>query len=147
MLFRRDVFDDSMFDDLFSISNNLNKLLNSFDAAGIGSSTFPPVNVYEDEKNYFVSAELPGVDIKDIKVDVKKSTLTIEGVRKNEFEGKKNSYHLTERSFGKFSRSITIDKNIIPDKVNAKMKNGVLLITIPKAEEEMPKQISIKVEE
>jgi HSP20 family protein len=104
---------------------------------------FPLVNVWEDHDNYYVGAEIPGVEDKDLDITAVADGITIKGERKTDADGDVN-YHRRERSAGKFSRVITMGGRIDPDKVQASLKNGVLLITIGKAEEAKPKAITIK---
>lgn len=108
-----------------------------------GVGVFPPVNVWEDHDNYYITAEIPGVQDKDLDVTAVSGSLTINGQRTiDEKEGV--SYHRRERDAGKFSRVISLGDRINPDKVDARLKNGVLSVTIGKAEESKPKQITIK---
>jgi HSP20 family protein len=145
MLLEKSFFDDTFFDDLFDVSQSINRILN-YDDAYVPASSYPALNIYEDENNYYVQAELPGFDIKDINLNVSKTALTIEGSRKKCAEDKDASYYINERGVGSFNRSLSINKNIDRDKVSAKMKNGILNVILPKAEEEKPKQISINLE-
>jgi len=108
-----------------------------------GPGVFPPVNVREDRDSFFVTAEIPGVQEKDLEVTAVSGGLTIKGERTIDVkEGV--SHHRRERDAGKFSRVITMGDRIDPDKVEANLKNGVLTVKIGKAEEAKPKQITIK---
>ena len=104
----------------------------------------PSMDVTDDDDKVVVSAELPGVDIKDVDVSVSGNVLTLKGEKKDEHEEKKDNYYHRERWSGSFQRSITLPDAIDPDKVNAEMKDGVLRVTFPKREEVKPKQISVK---
>jgi HSP20 family protein len=115
----------------------------SQEASSEGTGVFPLVNVWEDHDNFYVSAEIPGVDDKDLDITVASDSLTIKGERTIETE-EGVSYHRRERSAGKFSRVIALNNRINPDKVEAKLTDGVLTVTIAKAEETKPKQITIK---
>jgi HSP20 family protein len=107
-----------------------------------GMGIFPPVNVREDRDNYYVTAEIPGVQEKDLEVTAVSGSLTIKGERTIDVrEGV--SYHRRERDAGKFSRAITMGDRINPDKVEANLKNGVLTVVVGKAEEAKPRQITI----
>jgi HSP20 family protein len=107
-----------------------------------GMGIFPPVNVREDRDNYYVSAEIPGVQEKDLEVTAVSGSLTIKGERTiDDREGV--GYHRRERDAGTFSRVISMGDRINPDKVEASLKDGVLTVTIGKAEEAKPKQITI----
>ncbi|MEJ5366001.1 MAG: Hsp20/alpha crystallin family protein [Desulfosoma sp.] len=105
---------------------------------------FPPLNVSEDKDNLYVRAELPGINPGDIEISVEGDTLTLRGERKSAEVGENVSYHRREREFGRFRRSLTLPTRINTDKVEAVFKNGILRITLPKAEEVRPKQIAVK---
>lgn len=105
----------------------------------------PRVNVEENDNEWIVSAELPGVTKDDVEVNFRDNMLTITGEKKFEKEDKKKNFHRVERSYGRFSRSFAINSSIQVDKIDAKFKDGVLTVVLPKAEEEKPKLIDIKV--
>lgn len=95
----------------------------------------PQIDVSETDSEVTIDVELPGVDETDIDVTVADDLLTIKGEKKQEKEEKKKNYHLTERSYGSFSRSMTLPFDADPNKVKAKFKDGVLTVTIPKPPE------------
>ncbi len=101
---------------------------------GRGAMT-PTIDVSETDKEVTVEAELPGVDEKDIDVTLTDNLLTIKGEKKQEKEEKKKDFHLTERSYGSFSRSMTLPFDADPGKIKAAFKDGVLTITLPKPPE------------
>ncbi|MCF8040090.1 MAG: Hsp20/alpha crystallin family protein [Desulfohalobiaceae bacterium] len=103
---------------------------------------YPPLNVNETDEAIIVRAEIPGMSIKDIDLTLTESSLVIKGERKNE-EGR---YFRQERPTGFFQRVINLNLKIDRDNIKATMKNGLLNIYLPKAEEVKPKQINIKVE-
>ena len=105
----------------------------------------PRINVDENDNAWTISAELPGVDKNDVKVNYQDNVLTISGEKKFEKEDKNKNYHRVERSYGKFSRSLNINSVILADKIDASYKDGILNITLPKAEEAKPKLIDVKV--
>ena len=108
--------------------------------------TTPAVDVVESEKAYEVTAELPGMDEKNIEVKVANSNLTIKGEKQEEKEEKKKDYYLRERHFGSFERSFEVPENVDPDKIEAVFKKGVLTVTLPKkAEAQKPaKKVDVK---
>ena len=112
------------------------------DETGMGSWK-PVVDIYEDEKNIVIKAELPGVDKKDIHVDIKDRVLTLSGERSYENEVKEDNYYRRERTYGKFQRAFSLPDTLDPDKIKADFKDGVLKIDIPKPEEKKPKQITV----
>jgi HSP20 family protein len=93
-----------------------------------------------------VKAEVPGLDPKDIDISLSDGLLTIKGEKKQEREEKEEDYHLVERSYGTFTRSIRLPKEVQRDKINASYKNGVLKVVLPKSEEAKKKEVKIKVE-
>ncbi|MFP4638629.1 MAG: Hsp20/alpha crystallin family protein [Spirochaetaceae bacterium] len=116
-----------------------------FGGPGMLDRTFAPsLDVRDEDDQVEVTAELPGVDRKDIDVSVSGNVLTIKGEKKDEHEEEKGGYYHRERWSGSFQRSVTLPDAIDADKVNAEMKNGVLHISFPKREEVKPKQISVK---
>lgn len=107
------------------------------------SGRYPRINLRADEENYYVEALLPGVDPKALEMTVLRGTLTIAGERQApRAEG--CTWHRRERNTGKFLRSVDIPAEIDCDKVQADFKDGVLTVTLPKAESERPKRITIK---
>jgi len=109
-------------------------------------SWYPSVDIEENDNDYVVSLELPGMKKDDVKISFQNDILTVSGEKKIEKEEKDNgNYHYFERRFGKFERSFRINSDVVDDKIEATMKNGVLTISLPKAEISKPKQIEVKV--
>ena len=106
----------------------------------------PSLDVSETKNDLVVKAEVPGMDAKDINISLSDGVLTIEGEKKQEKEEKEADYHLVERSYGSFFRSVRLPKEVQGDKINASYKDGILRITLPKSEEAKKKEIKIKVE-
>lgn len=108
--------------------------------------TMPAVDVVESEKAYELSAELPGMDEKNIEVKVVNGNLTIKGEKQEEKEEKKKDYYLHERNFGSFERSFGIPEGVDADKIEASFKKGVLTVTLPKKPEAQKpaKKIEVK---
>ena len=105
----------------------------------------PPVDIAEDDKEYTVKAELPGMTKEDIKVTVEGGVLSITGERKVEKEEKDKKYHRIERSYGTFTRSFVLPERASTDKVNAEFKDGVLKVHLPKDEKAKPRSIEVKI--
>ncbi|MFC1499606.1 Hsp20/alpha crystallin family protein [Candidatus Zixiibacteriota bacterium] len=106
----------------------------------------PAVDVEERENEYAVSVDIPGVDKKDVKVSVEGNVLTIKGERKYErTEDEDGTCYCSERRFGTFSRSFSLSKKIDTGKITAKHKDGVLTVTLLKAEEAKEREIEIQV--
>jgi len=104
----------------------------------------PAVDVSEDAKEILVSADLPGVDPKEVEITVKENILTLSGERKDEQEEKGESYHRVERTTGAFSRSFVLPSTVDETKVSAEYKDGVLRVHLPKREEALPRKIQVK---
>ncbi|HHY48167.1 MAG TPA: Hsp20/alpha crystallin family protein [Alphaproteobacteria bacterium] len=102
-----------------------------------GNGTTPSLDMYEADGKVMISAELPGVDEQDIDISVHDDTLTISGEKKSEFEHKEGETYRSERSYGRFSRSVRLPFQIDPDKVEARYDKGVLKLTIDKPAEAM----------
>lgn len=109
------------------------------------TSTTPAVNVREDEKNYFLELAIPGIDKKDLKIDVNEDVLTISSESRNESEESKDGYKRKEFSYSAFSKSFYVPENVNKDKIEANYKDGVLSLSLPKQEEEKNK-ITRKIE-
>ncbi len=111
-----------------------------------GTEWLPSIDVSETKNELVVKAELPGMDSKDIDISMSNGFLTIKGEKKHEKEEKDENYHLIERSYGSFTRSVRLPKEVQSEKIMASFKNGVLRVTLPKSEEAKKKEIKIKVE-
>ena len=109
-------------------------------------SWVPSLDVAETKNEIVVKAEVPGMDPKDIDVSLSDGILTIKGEKKQEKEKKEEDYHLVERSYGSFTRSVQLPAQVRSDKIQASHKNGVLRIVLPKSEEAKKKEVKIKVE-
>ncbi len=103
----------------------------------------PSVDIYEEDNEVIVKAEVPGINRDDIKVTVTENTLTIAGEKKQEEKVEKKDYHRIERSYGTFSRSFRLPENVDGDKAKAKFKDGVLEIRLPKVKESRERKIEI----
>jgi HSP20 family protein len=105
----------------------------------------PVVDIAEDEKEYLIKAELPGLKKEDVKVTIDNGMLTITGERKVEKEEKNKKFHRVERSYGTFLRRFALPETAFAEKVNAEFKDGVLQVRLPKHESAKPKQVEVKV--
>jgi HSP20 family protein len=125
---------DRLFDDAFtrplSMSSN--------------NWSVPAVDMYQTDNEVVVKAALPGIKSDEVQINVTGEVLTIKGEMKQESETKEKTYHLREQRWGAFERSIILPTDVVADKAKADFENGVLTVTLPKAEEVKPKTISIK---
>ncbi len=110
-----------------------------------GATVFPPLNVSEDEHHIYVRAEVPGLKPEDLELSVEGDTLTIKGERRTTPGVEKLSYHRREIESGRFSRALTLPTRVKAEKITAVAVNGILTITLPKAEEVKPRRIEVKV--
>ena len=136
--------------EMMSLPYRINRFFDdSFFRAGFSdndlalSAWHPMADIYDDNDHIVIKAELPGIDKKDISIDLKDGVLTLKGERNVEKEEKEDNYYRRERSFGKFERAFTLPTGLDPEKIKADYKDGVLKIEIPKPEKEKPKQITI----
>jgi HSP20 family protein len=104
-----------------------------------GTSSMPAVNVKEDDKTYTLDLAVPGIDKKDLKIDINEDFLTISSEINNESEESKDGYKRKEFSYSSFCRSFQIPENVSKEKIEANYKDGVLSVTLPKMEEEKNK--------
>lgn len=110
-----------------------------------GQATWlPAMDIRESKEAYTVTAELAGMSKKDFEITVEDNVLTVSGARSFENESEDENYHRIERSYGSFKRSFTLPIQVIQDKVDAGYKNGILTISLPKAEEAKQHKIEIK---
>jgi len=105
----------------------------------------PTLDVYQDKDHVFVKCELPGMKKEDIEISLHEDTLSISGERKQEREVKEGDSYRSERFFGRFHRSVTLPVPVKPDHVTAQYKDGILAVTLAKAEEAKAKHIEVKV--
>jgi HSP20 family protein len=105
----------------------------------------PPIDMSEDDKAYRISAELPGLDAKDVEVSVSGDRLVLKGEKRQQQEEKNKNYYLSERTYGSFERSFELPVSVDRDKIAADFSRGVLTITIPKTAEVQKQQKKIEI--
>lgn len=133
----------SMFKPLLNLDREISDIL---DDGSFGTSFWTPaVDVAENENEVQVKVELPGISKDDVKITMQENILTIRGEKKQENETKNSEYRRVERSYGSFQRSFTLPTSVKHDEIEASYKDGILTVTLPKAEEAKPKQIDVKV--
>lgn len=120
--FLSNLFDD----DFFPVVNNR-------------TSSMPAVNIKENEKSFILELAVPGMDKKDLKIDINEDVLTISSESKNESEEEKDGYKRKEFSYSSFCRSFYIPENVGKEKIGANYKDGILIVELPKMEEEKNK--------
>ena len=127
----------------------LDSFVNRFFDNNIGGEIHPDfnpnVNIGESEKQYSLSMDIPGMDKDAIKISVEKNILKVSGEKAKEVENEGEKYHLIERRYGKFERSFRLPEDADNNSIKAAVENGVLTISIDKAEEKLPKLIDIDI--
>ena len=108
-----------------------------------GRRWVPPVDLVEAEDHFVLKADLPGLSEGDVNIEVQDGALTISGERKAEHEQREKGWYRIERSFGRFSRSLTLPDGVDPDRIEASFNHGVLDVRIPKPEQRKPRRIAI----
>jgi HSP20 family protein len=108
-----------------------------------GRRWVPPMDLVEVEDHFVLRADLPGLSEGDVNIEVQDAALTISGERKAEHEQREKGWYRIERSFGSFSRSLTLPDGVDPERIEASFSDGVLEVRIPKPEERKPRRISI----
>ncbi|MGZ5872807.1 MAG: Hsp20/alpha crystallin family protein [Bradyrhizobium sp.] len=135
------------------LQQEIDRLFEGFSRGFAGFPTFPTfpsrelmpsMDLSETDKEIEITTELPGLEEKDIQLNVADNVLTIRGEKKNEREETKKDYHLVERSYGSFTRSVQLPDGVNADNIKAVMSKGVLKVTVPKPAPAQTKKIDIK---
>jgi len=139
------------FDDAFADFDQLRReMLRLLDATGTGAfaspsaGVFPPLNVSQDADNFYLRAEIPGVNADQLSISAERNRVSISGRREIPAERERVSYHRKERAEGSFSRTVALPTDIEADRVEARYTDGILTLTLPRAEATKPRQISIR---
>jgi len=135
----------SVWREMDQLQREMNRLLGSSSGKPSNSQlSFPAINIWSGEDEMLVSAELPGIKADDIDLNITADSLVLSGERKPETLDEDARYHRQERNFGKFNRSIQLPFMVDPGKVKAVFKNGILEISLVRAEADKPKKITVK---
>jgi HSP20 family protein len=128
------------------VRDELNRLFNgiAFDNDEGDRFWAPSVDITEEDDKLVITAEIPGVDKKDVRINLHDNVLTIEGEKNRTVEENQDKFYRCERSYGKFSRSFTLPSKVNAEKIEAAYKDGILTVTLPKVEEAKPHQVLIK---
>lgn len=129
---------------LFDEFNRMFPALTDDESRVVGSSWAPAVDIKEEDDHFVIRADIPGVSAEDIDITMEQGVLTIKGERKHESEEEKEGYHRIEREHGTFMRRFALPENVKADEISASSKDGVVELTLPKAEkQEEPKRIRV----
>jgi HSP20 family protein len=127
-------------------SGDLHRLFNTVfeDRSSVAQQRWvPPMDLVEADDHFVLKADLPGLSESDVSIEVRDNALTISGERRAEHEKRERGWYRVERSFGSFSRSLSLPDGIDPDSISAGFDRGVLTVTIPKPEQRKPRRIQI----
>jgi HSP20 family protein len=131
------------FREMTQVQNQLNRLVDQV-WGGRQESWLPAVDVFDKQDAVVLKAELPGMDPDQIQIEVEDNVLTIKGERRFEETVDEERYYRVERRFGSFQRSLALPQGVKADEIGASYEDGILVVTVPKAEEEKPKRIEVK---
>jgi HSP20 family protein len=130
--------------DMDRFTRRMNRLLRRTGVEEEPEFTAPPVSVWEDAEKLYIEMDLPGMKLEDMKIEITEgNVLTIQGERKMP-ESPKGIWHRQERGFGKFARALELPYPVEVGKVEARLEQGVLFITLPRAEAAKPRRIPVK---
>jgi len=137
----------SPFGDFEHLRRDMLRWLDSVSGDGkaqTGAGVFPPINVTEDADSYLVCAEVPGLKADELSISALRNQLSVSGKRELPQERERVSYHRKERAEGSFSRTVVLPNEIDAARVDAHYANGILTVTLPKAEAAKPRQITVR---
>lgn len=138
---------DSPFADFDEVRREMLRLLDTVasDTFGdVGAGVFPPMNITQDEDNFYLRAEVPGIKPNEMSISAVRNRVSVAGSREIQIEHERTSYHRKERPEGSFNRTVTLPANIDAERVEARYADGILTLTLPKAEEAKPRQITVR---
>lgn len=138
---------DTPFGDFENVRREMLRLLDA--VAGetfgeVGAGVYPPMNITQDDDNFYVRAEVPGIKPTELSISALRNRVSLAGKREIQREHERVSYHRQERAEGFFNRTVTLPTEVDAQRVDAKYSDGILTITLPKAEEGKPRQITVR---
>ena len=138
---------DSPFADFEQMRREMLRLLDTATDdtfANLGSGVFPPMNVTQDDDNFYLRAEIPGIKPSELSISAVRNRVSLSGKREIKPEHERASYHRRERAEGAFNRTVTLPTEVDAARVDARYADGILTLTLPKAEEAKPRQITVR---
>ncbi len=138
---------DSPFADFDQLRREMLRLFDTAagDAFGdVGAGVFPPMNITQDDDNFYLRAEVPGIKPNELSISAVRNRVSLAGKREIQREHERVSYHRKERAEGSFSRTVTLPTEVDAERVDARYADGILTLTLPKAEEAKPRQIAVR---
>ena len=142
----RPTFDGS-FSDFDQIRREMLRLLDASTGDGApdqGAGVFPPMNITQDDENFYLRAEIPGIKPAELSISALRNRVSISGKREIPREHDRVSYHRKERPEGGFNRAVTLPTEVDAERVDAHYTDGILTLTLPKAEQLKPRQIAVR---
>jgi HSP20 family protein len=134
----------SMWDEMDRLQREMNRLFDHYDRPELPLAGYPAVNVWMNDEAAVITAELPGVDVKDLDISVVGETVTLSGERNRDDLPKDVTYHRQERGIGKFSRTIDLPFSVDAGKVQATLEKGILRVLLPRSEKDKPRKVIVK---
>ena len=110
----------------------------------VGAGAFPPMNITQDDDNFYLRAELPGITPNELSISAVRNRVSLAGKREIQPEHERVSYHRKERAEGAFNRTVTFPTEVNAERIDARYADGILTLTLPKAEETKPRQITVR---
>jgi HSP20 family protein len=137
---------DSPFADLELVRREMMRLLDGFagDSREVGAGVFPPINITQDNDNFYLRAEVPGIEPNQLSISAVRNRVSLAGKREIKREDGRVSYHRREREEGSFDRTVTLPAEVDAERIDARYADGILILTLPKAEETKPRQIAVR---
>ncbi len=138
---------ESSFADFDQIRREMLRLLDASTGDGSidpGAGVFPPLNITQDDENFYLRAEIPGIKPSEVSISALRNRVSISGKREIPREHDRVSYHRKERPEGVFDRVVTVPGEVDAERVDARYADGILTLTLPKAEQAKPRQIAVR---
>ena len=136
---------DNTFGDFENVRRDMQRLLDAVESGSeVGAGVFPPLNVTQDDDHFYVRAEIPGIKASELSITAVRNRVSLAGKREIQRENERVSYHRKERAEGSFNRTVTLPTEVDATRVDARYADGVLTLTLPKAEETKPRQITVR---
>jgi HSP20 family protein len=138
---------ESPFGDFDQVRREMLRLLDAVAGETVGdagSGVFPPINITQDDDSFYLRAEVPGIRPNELSITAVRNRVSLAGKREIQQEHERVSYHRKERAEGTFNRTVTLPTEVNAERVEAKYVDGILTLTLPKAEEAKPRQIKVR---
>ena len=113
-------------------------------SSDLGAGVFPPLNITQDDDNFYLRAEVPGIKPNEVSISAVRNRVSLAGKREIKRENERVSYHRKERPDGSFNRTVTLPAEVDAQRADARYADGILTVTLPKAEDAKPRQITVR---